>query len=102
MIAAVGPCIAQRSYEVGPEFPAPFLDQDPANRRFFEKSPKKMHFHFDLTAYVGSRIGQSGVRTAEILRLDTCTDEARFFSYRRACLRGETAFGLGLSVISLR
>ena len=102
MIAAVGPCIAQRSYEVGPEFSAPFLDQDPANRRFFEKSPKKMHFHFDLAAYVGSRIGQSGVRTAEILRLDTCTDEARFFSYRRACLRGETAFGLGLSVISLR
>src|SRR5258708_39167779 len=23
--AAIGPCIAQRSYEVGPEFPAPFL-----------------------------------------------------------------------------
>src|SRR3546814_8829334 len=27
IVAALGPCIAQRSYEVGPEFPAPFLDR---------------------------------------------------------------------------
>jgi YfiH family protein len=28
IVATVGPCIAQRSYEVGPEFPAPFLNED--------------------------------------------------------------------------
>ncbi|MBF0334269.1 MAG: laccase domain-containing protein [Alphaproteobacteria bacterium] len=30
IVAAVGPAIAQRSYEVGPDFPAPFLAQDAA------------------------------------------------------------------------
>ena len=29
-VAALGPCIRQPSYEVGPEFPAPFLGQDEA------------------------------------------------------------------------
>ena len=29
--AAIGPCIGRNSYEVGPEFPAPFLAQDEAN-----------------------------------------------------------------------
>ena len=101
MIAAVGPCIAKQSYEVGPEFPAPFLDQDPPNRRFFEQCLDKTHYHFDLAAYVQSRLDLSGVPTTEVLGLDTCADEARFFSYRRACLRGEAAFGLSLSVISI-
>ena len=34
--AAVGPCIGRDSYEVGPEFPAPFLKQDEANDAFFQ------------------------------------------------------------------
>ena len=33
--AALGPCIAQASYEVGPEFVARFAAEDPANAAFF-------------------------------------------------------------------
>jgi YfiH family protein len=33
--AAIGPCIGRDSYEVGPEFPTPFLAQDAANATYF-------------------------------------------------------------------
>ena len=36
MRAAVGPCIAQASYEVGPELLARFADEDPACAALFE------------------------------------------------------------------
>jgi YfiH family protein len=39
MRAGIGPCIGFASYEVGPEFPAPFLAQDPANAAFFRAAP---------------------------------------------------------------
>ncbi|HEV2098922.1 MAG TPA: laccase domain-containing protein, partial [Stellaceae bacterium] len=52
-------------------------------------------------AYVEFRLGRAGVRIVERARRDTAAEEERFFSYRRACLRGEIAFGLGLSVIAL-
>ncbi|MBM3573880.1 MAG: laccase domain-containing protein, partial [Alphaproteobacteria bacterium] len=44
--AVIGPCIAQASYEVGPEFPRPFLEEDAANRRFFVPSARPGHFMF--------------------------------------------------------
>jgi hypothetical protein len=34
-------------------------------------------------------------------RHDTVAEADQFFSYRRACLRGETAYGRGLSAIAL-
>src|SRR5438270_1167984 len=46
--AAVGPCIGRESYEVGPEFPAPFLAQDDGNAAFFRAAPRSGHFLFDL------------------------------------------------------
>ena len=59
--AAVGPCIGAVSYEVGPEFPAPFLDQDGANGRFFEAAEKPDHFLFDLSGYLISRLSKLGL-----------------------------------------
>ena len=100
-LVAVGPAIEQPSYEVGPEFPAPFLDQDPANDDFFEAAPRAGHFLFDLKGYVVRRLVRAGVGQVDSLAVDTCADDARFFSYRRACLNGEQAYGRLLSAISL-
>jgi YfiH family protein len=99
--AAVGPCIAQASYEVGPEFPAPFLGEDDANRRFFQTAPRAGHFLFDLRGYVGERLRRAGVAEFELSGDDTAAEEGRFFSYRRSCLRGEKDYGRELSVIAL-
>jgi purine-nucleoside/S-methyl-5'-thioadenosine phosphorylase / adenosine deaminase len=100
-VAAIGPAIAQSSYEVGPEFPRRFLAQDPANAVFFAPSPKTGHFLFDLKGYVTRRLEALGIGTIALADADTAVDSSRFFSYRRACLRGELGHGLGLSAIVL-
>lgn len=98
--AAIGPCIAQESYEVGPEFLNPFLQQREENHQFFQPSLKRAgHWQFDLGGYVAHRLAQSGVTAVERIAEDTCTNEAEFFSYRRATLRGETDYGRHISVI---
>lgn len=99
--AAIGPCIAQASYEVGPEFPGPFLAQDPDNSAFFAPSERQGHFLFDLKGYVARRLARAGVREVAILAADTCAEPERFFSYRRACLNKEPAYGRLLSAIAL-
>ena len=100
--AAVGPCIGRDSYEVGPEFPLPFIEEDPQNRRFFQPAPREGHSLFDLGRYVVHRLERAGVATVERLEHDTCAEADRFFSYRRACQKGEGDYGRLLSVIALR
>jgi hypothetical protein len=99
--AAIGPCIAGGSYEVGPEFPQPFLAEHPENGRFFAPVGRSGRFLFDLAGYIAHRLAQAGIATIGVTRHDTVTEEERFFSYRRACLRGEPAYGRGLSAIVL-
>ena len=99
--AAIGPCIAQRSYEVGPEFPQPFLADDPGTACYFIPAPRDGHFLFDLGGYLADRISRAGIATVEVLRHDTVAEEAQFFSYRRAYLRGERVYGRGLSAVVL-
>ncbi len=101
IVAGIGPCIAQRSYEVGPEFPAPFLAADPANETFFAPSARPGHFMFDLRGFVGKQLRALKIAASYPLPNDTCREEDRFFSYRRACLRGERDYGRGLSTIAL-
>lgn len=99
--AAVGPAIAQASYEVGPEFAAPFLDQDPGNSRYFRPSERAGHQMFDLPGYVRRRLEASGLGGVTVLENDTCAESSDFFSYRRATLCGEGDYGRGLSAIML-
>jgi YfiH family protein len=101
IVAGVGPTIGQRSYEVGPEFPAPFLERAEGNGDFFYPGRRAGHFMFDLKGYIARRLGHAKLGQIQILPCDTCAEEDRFFSYRRACLRGEKDYGRGLSVIYL-
>lgn len=101
IVAAVGPCIGQRSYEVGPEFPAPFLAEDAGNADFFAPSPRQGRHLFDLPGYVSRRLARLGVTEVTRVPADTCRDESRFFSYRRTTLRGEKDYGRQLSAIVL-
>jgi len=97
--AAVGPCIARESYEVGNEFLDEFIAESTYNARFFSVAPREGHFMFDLPGYTANRLAALGLGAVDSIIADTCGDEARFFSYRRATQRGETAYGLGLSTI---
>ncbi len=98
--AAVGPCIGWNSYEVGPEFPRPFLAQAAGNARFF-KPGQGDRLLFDLKAYVAWRLAEAGVGTLAVDPADTWADEQRFFSYRRSTQRREPDYGRLLSAITL-
>lgn len=99
--ARVGPTIGRESYEVGPEFPAPFLAADPANARFFRPALRPGHHMFDLSAACVARLAAAGVAAASASTADTCRDAALYFSYRRSVLTGERDYGRGLSAIVL-
>jgi len=99
--AGIGPAIQQASYEVGPEFPAPFLAEDRANAAFFRAAPRAGHFHFDLTGYAVRKLERLGLSRIERAPGDTAADARRFFSYRRSCLRQEPDYGRALSAIAL-
>ena len=100
IVAALGPTIRQRSYEVGPEFVAAFLEADPRADAFFAAGPRGRPM-FDLPGFIGSRVARSGVGRFEDLDLDTYDDEARFFSYRRATHRGEADYGRLVAAVAL-
>jgi polyphenol oxidase len=98
--AGIGPCIAQPSYEVGPEFAAAFA-ADPDSAGFFKPASRAGHFLFDLGGYIARRLERLGLAAVERAPHDTAAEEALFFSYRRACLRGEPDYGRGLAAIAL-
>lgn len=97
--ATIGPCIGQESYEVGPEFPAPFLSQDPANARFFRPGRRDGHPLFDIAGYVESRLVALSLTAVGRIDADTCAEADRFYSYRRTTLAGEPDYGRELSAI---
>ena len=99
--AAIGPCIGQAAYEVGPEFEARFREADPANARFFVPSARPQHFQFDLPAYVAHSLREAGIAHVETVAACTYAREADFFSYRRTTHRKEPDYGRELSAIVL-
>ena len=99
--AALGPCIAQASYEVGPEFVAAYDEADPGSARFFVPSVNDGRSMFDLHGYIGARAARAGISEFEDCGLDTYADEARFFSYRRTTHRKEPDYGRLVSAIAL-
>ncbi|KTE22707.1 polyphenol oxidase [Sphingopyxis sp. H050] len=97
---AIGPCIGRASYEVDENFVQRFAAADPANERFFAAG-KPGHAMFDIAAYVAARLAAAGVSRIAIGGQDTYAEEADYFSYRRACHKGENTYGRQLSVIGL-
>ena len=95
--AAVGPSIAQPSYEVSDDFRAQFTEADVA----FFRAGAPGHWQFDLPGYVGSRLKESRVGQIDVLPRDTYADRAQFYSFRRATHRGEPTYGRQLSLIGL-
>ena len=100
--AAVGPCIAQASYEVGPEFRARFLAAEASFAEYFVPSPRQDHALFDLERFVCDRLRTLGLEAVEALSEDTCAQGETFFSYRRATKNCEPDYGRCLSAIALK
>lgn len=97
--AAIGPTIAQSSYEVDLRFRENFSAADEIH---FAPAPMRdgiARWHFDLPGYVHERLKKSGLRTIHDTARDTFGDPVRYHSYRRASLRGEPDYGRQISMI---
>jgi polyphenol oxidase len=98
--AIIGPAISQANYEVGPDFRATFLAQDPLYDRFFAKGVAGK-FQFDLTGFGLMRLRACGVGRAEWTGHCTYADPARFYSYRRCVHLQEADYGRLIAAIRL-
>jgi YfiH family protein len=98
VVAAVGPCISQAAYEVGPDLKAQFLAESPANAPLFRDGAGD-RAHFDLAGYVTRRLARAGVGRVDVLPACTFSDPDAWFSHRGALKRGEGDYGCNLSVI---
>jgi len=99
ILAVVGPCIAQDSYEVDVDFEDRFTHHDPGSGRFFKPGATADKRLFDLPGFVLWRLQQAGVGQVVWTGHDTCADGERFYSNRRAFQQGEPDFGRLISVI---
>ena len=95
--AAIGPCIAQPSYEVD----APFREHFTAADTQFFAEGSAGRWQFDLESYVAHRLRGAGIARIDPLGLDTYTQPERYYSFRRATHRGEANYGRQASLIGL-
>jgi YfiH family protein len=101
IVAAIGPCIAQPSYEVAADLRDAVVARDAADARFFAEGRRADRWWFDLPGYCLARLIGAGVGSATWCGRDTLAEEARFFSHRRATLAGGGPIGHQLSAIAL-
>ncbi len=103
VVAAVGPCIAAHSYEVGEDVYRAVQASEVADAQVFVAGADGVAgtYYFDLRGYVRTRLKAAGITQVDILPHDTYAQAEDFFSYRRACHLGEPDYGRQLSVIAL-
>ncbi len=95
--AAVGPTIAQASYEVD----APFRENFAAEDDCHFSDGRDGHWQFDLPGYVAAQLAKTGLKSVELLDRDTFSLPERYYSYRRASQLGEANYGRQISMIAL-
>ncbi len=81
LVAWLGPAIGARSYEVGEEVRAAFVDVDASDADAFEPT-RPGHWRCDLYALARARLMRAGLTRVAGGGFDTFSD-ARFYSYRR-------------------
>lgn len=101
ILAALGPCIHQDSYQVGAEMRDEFMSTDQHANPYFISDPSATgKFLFDLPGYILNRLSRDGIEATGWVAHDTYTHLA-YNSYRRATHQGLSSGGRQLSVIAM-
>ena len=98
LIVSVGPCIAQKNYEVKNDFYSEFIKKSENYDSFFLKNDKNT-FNFDLRQFINKKFEDAGVLEIENILVDTFASKNEYFSHRRAKKLGEDDYGRCISVI---
>lgn len=98
--AAIGPCIHQPSYEVGPEFESRFLEKDAAYGSHFAPGYGDRRL-FDLPGFCADQLRRLGITRIETLPLDTYALREALQSHRYSVHQSWTDYGRNCAAISL-
>ena len=101
IVAAIGPAIAQGSYEVDEAFRAHFGAADDRHFRNAEPREGKARWHFDLPGYVAARLGNAQIAAIGIIPHDTYASPHRYHSYRRTIGEGSSYYRNQISMIAV-
>ena len=100
LIAAIGPCISQKNYEVKNDFKSKFLKQSAKNKFFFKKVNNKTYF--SLNKYAKFQLRSLGVKKIDIIDKDTYNQKNNFFSARRSIHKKQDDYGRNISLIMIK
>lgn len=82
IVAAVGPCIGQESYEVDETFYAQFVAYNSDFAKYF-KPGNAEHYWFDLERFCVAKLKNCGIKNIECSRIDTYKETQKYYSFRR-------------------
>lgn len=103
--AAVGPCIAQKSYEVDEGFYQQFLNNDGNFEKYFAKGKKVGYYQFDLEMFCVDKLKKCGIDNVAASGMDTYELANNYYSFRRfthqGIIRKPKCFATEISVIVL-
>ena len=100
ILVVIGPCISQKSYEVGKDFKDKFIRKNKKNSVFFKYKKKKIYF--DLRKFIYKQLISFGIFKIDVIRKDTFDKKNNFFSARRSLKKNEPDYGRNISVIMLK
>ena len=99
IIAAIGPCIKQKSYNVREDFKKKFTKKDKDNKIFFKR--KKGMIYFDLSSFVRFQLKSNNIRKIDTINIDTFNGKNNFFSARRSLKLKHNDYGRNISIIMI-
>jgi polyphenol oxidase len=99
-LAAVGPCLMQPSFEVGPDLVEAVLECSPWAEGMFASGAGDRS-QFDMQGYIAGRMTRAGVRQTELVAEDTMSQPGVYFSHRRDSRSANPGGARQLSAIML-
>ncbi len=100
ILAVIGPCISQKSYEVKNDFKTKFLNQSQQNMKNFKTVKNKIYF--DLEGYIFNQLKKAGINNIETIKKDTFNPKNNFFSARRSLKKKNNDYGRNISIIMIK
>tara|TARA_B100001057_G_scaffold446049_1_gene484228 strand:- start:773 stop:1534 length:762 start_codon:yes stop_codon:yes gene_type:complete len=97
IIAAIGPCISQKNYNVKEDFMKKFIKKNKINNIFFKK--KKNIIYFNLPQFVKFQLKSCKITNIDMVNIDTFDKKNNFFSARRSLKLKYDDYGRNISII---
>ena len=99
IIAAIGPCIQQKNYNVKKDFMKKFIKKFKKSKSFFKSKNGKLYFN--LPNFVKSQLKLNKISNIDTIKIDTFDKRNNFFSARRSLQLKHDDYGRNISIIMI-